>query len=220
MSKEIATIFGIAASGKDTLLAAMAVDTFYQRIVNTTTRTPRLGEIEGIAYDFISPEAHQAHLEAGNYLTNAQAHGRHYGVLMSSVERAWTEGRLPIGHFGVEDHKALWRQHDEGFLAVRSIALTIRSFDAWHARMSERLSDGLIDKQELFSRGRTARDETIFIHQNADRFVSVSTDTIVHTQASVDSYLKYGVDPVVDGESVQVFVDELDKFLGKNGEQA
>ena len=45
-----------------------------------TTRTPRVGEIDGIHYNFTTVEEIMADIEAGKFIEYAEVHGHYYGT--------------------------------------------------------------------------------------------------------------------------------------------
>lgn len=82
-------VSGPAGSGKTTLansiLQSKKLD--LHRVVTTTTRPPRKGEIDGDHYHFLSKEAFQSHIWAGNLYEYAQVHAEHfYGTLKADIE--------------------------------------------------------------------------------------------------------------------------------------
>jgi len=78
----LTVLAGPTAVGKGTVSAD--VRTRYPRVwlsVSATTRPPRPGEVEGIHYRFVSDDAFDAMIEAGELLEWARVHGRHrYGT--------------------------------------------------------------------------------------------------------------------------------------------
>lgn len=214
----LATIFGTAASGKDTLLAQLDTDPYYKRVVNTTTRSPRHGEEIGKEYHFISSEQHDSYIDEGYYLTYAYAHGRYYGVLKTEVELAWIKDQLPIGHFGVADHIALWKEHDESRLAVASMALFPPDFDSWRSRMHSRLESRAIGQDEYFDRARSAISEIAFSLENKDRFTFIYSCGIDTMRQQVDGYLRNGKEITSDFTRINRFGSQLLEFLQKHGE--
>ena len=80
-------IAGPAGSGKSTLCDRLvAADLGFTRVITTTTRAPRDGEINGLHYHFFSLEAFEAKVGAGEFLEWAWVHGkRRYGTLKASV---------------------------------------------------------------------------------------------------------------------------------------
>jgi guanylate kinase len=83
-------IAGPAGSGKSTLCDRLVAELpEFSRVVTTTTRAPRDGEINGVHYHFFAPEEFERRAAAGDFLEWAQVHGenrfRLYGTLKSSV---------------------------------------------------------------------------------------------------------------------------------------
>lgn len=83
-------IAGPAGSGKSTLCDRLLQERrIFSRVVTTTTRPPRPGEINGIHYHFFSADEFRRRLAAGDFLEWARVHGNHedrlYGTLRSSV---------------------------------------------------------------------------------------------------------------------------------------
>jgi guanylate kinase len=56
--------------------------------VSCTTRKPRVGEVHGKSYYFLSDEEFRRHVEAGNFLEHANVHGYLYGTLRQAVADA------------------------------------------------------------------------------------------------------------------------------------
>jgi len=88
---QIVVLSGPSGSGKTTivehLLAAAPVRLV--KSVSATTRAPRVGEIPGESYYFLSPEEFQTRLVNDEFLETAEVYaGLWYGTLKSEVERA------------------------------------------------------------------------------------------------------------------------------------
>jgi guanylate kinase len=64
--------------------------------VSATTRAPRPGEEEGVAYYFLSADDFERGVRAGEFLEHAEVHGNRYGTLRSTVEAKLAEGRTVI----------------------------------------------------------------------------------------------------------------------------
>ena len=79
---------GPAGSGKTTLCERMVEETpGFSRVVTTTTREPRPGEVNGVHYHFFSDAEFDQRLGADEFLEWARVHtlDRRYGTLASSV---------------------------------------------------------------------------------------------------------------------------------------
>jgi guanylate kinase len=71
-------ISGPSGVGKDTIIDAMRAapqGTSYHYIVTCTTRARRLGEVDGVSYQFVSRERFHAMRDAGELLESAGVHG-------------------------------------------------------------------------------------------------------------------------------------------------
>ena len=79
------------------------------QVVTCTTRTPRPGERDGREYYFLSRQAFEQHIAAGDFLEWAQIHGQLYGTLRQSVEATTAAGQdvlLVIDVQGAAQHRA------------------------------------------------------------------------------------------------------------------
>jgi guanylate kinase len=84
-------LFVVAApsgSGKSSLVnALMEVDAGVAPSVSHTTRAPRGQEMDGREYHFISDQAFDAMVAAGDFLEWAHVHGNRYGTSRQSIEQ-------------------------------------------------------------------------------------------------------------------------------------
>ena len=90
-------ISGPSGAGKGTLVRAIAPivrDAWVS--VSVTTRAPRLGEVEGRHYYFISDAQFDELTRDGGLLEWAEVHGNRYGTPRAAVEARVAEGRQVI----------------------------------------------------------------------------------------------------------------------------
>jgi guanylate kinase len=105
MAPVLLVLAGPAGSGKTTLCERMVAEVpGFERIVTTTTRGPRPGEVNGVHYHFFSPEEFDAKVAAGEFLEWAWVHktGNRYGTLASSVLDPLAAGRSLIINVDVQ----------------------------------------------------------------------------------------------------------------------
>jgi len=70
--------------------------------VSATTRAPRPGERDGQDYHFLTPEAFERKVAAGEFLEHAAYSGHRYGTLRSEVDRILHGGRHVVLDIEVE----------------------------------------------------------------------------------------------------------------------
>jgi guanylate kinase len=100
-------ISGPAGSGKSTLCDRLVRECpEFSRVVTTTTRPPREGEVNGVHYHFFSPAEFRARIDRGDFLEWAQVHGnnddRLYGTLKASVVDPLAAGRSLVMSIDVQ----------------------------------------------------------------------------------------------------------------------
>ena len=151
---------GPAGSGKSTLCDRLVAEVpGFARVVTTTTRTPRPGEINGVHYHFFTPEQFDAKLAANAFLEWAWVHGkRRYGTLASSVLDPLAAGQslvISVDVQGVESFRRAASSYP--LLGQRMTTIFIMvDHDRLVARMRERAQD---DEAEIAGRMRTAERE-------------------------------------------------------------
>ncbi len=156
-------IAGPAGSGKSTLCDRLLKEGLgFSRVVTTTTRPPRPGEINGIHYHFFPVDEFRRRLAAGEFLEWARVHGDHedrlYGTLRSSVIDPLEAGRnlvLNIDVQGVDNFRRISREHAILRAALTTVFIVV---DPGHMaeRMRRRGQDG---ETEIARRLQTAQLE-------------------------------------------------------------
>jgi len=90
----------------------------FQPVVSVTTRAPRAGEENGVAYYFVPPEDFNAQ---GEYVETLEFHGKRYGMTFQELNRIWQLGAVPVVTLdpqGLEQTVAYCRNNDILFLPV------------------------------------------------------------------------------------------------------
>jgi len=82
-----------SGAGKTTLVERIrrTPNLFYS--VSCTTRTPRVGEIDGQDYRFLSDADFGERVAKGDFLEHAQVHGDHYGTLREPISSNLKSGK-------------------------------------------------------------------------------------------------------------------------------
>ncbi len=88
---------GPAGTGKTTLVCRL-VDEFPEMIqsISFTTRAPRLGEISGVHYQFISDSEFEEKVAANEFLEYVKLYGYYYGTSRKWVEEQRQQGKHVI----------------------------------------------------------------------------------------------------------------------------
>ena len=153
-------IAGPAGSGKSTLCDRLVAEVpEFHRVVTTTTRAPRDGEIDGVHYHFLTPAQFDVKVAAGAFLEWAWVHGdRRYGTLKESVLEPLARGQslvISIDVQGVESFRQLAATNE---LLRRHMATIFIVVD--HVRLAARMRErGKDDDAEIARRMATAEAE-------------------------------------------------------------
>jgi guanylate kinase len=151
---------GPAGSGKSTLCDRMVeAGLGFSRVITTTTRAPRPGEVNGVHYHFFTPVEFDTKVVAGEFLEWAWVHGeRRYGTLAASVLEPLAAGRDLIMSVDVQGVES-FRKAAAANPALRR-ALTTVFIEVDHARLLARMEGrGHDDQAEIERRMATAEKE-------------------------------------------------------------
>ena len=153
-------VAGPAGSGKSTLCDRLvAAGMGFTRVVTSTTRAPRQGEVNGVHYHFFKPEEFDARIAAGEFLEWAWVHGeRRYGTLAASVLGPLLLGKDLVMSVDVQGVESLRRIADRNPFLKRAMATVfiVVDYERLLARMRERGKD---DEAEIARRMATAAAE-------------------------------------------------------------
>lgn len=156
-------IAGPAGSGKSTLCDRLVAEVKgFSRVVTTTTRSPRDGEIDGVHYHFLKPAEFRRRVAAGEFLEWAQVHGerddRLYGTLKSSVLEPLQRGHdlvMSIDVQGVESLRKAARGEETLRRSLTTVFIVVDR-ERLIARMRARAKD---NEEEIARRMATAESE-------------------------------------------------------------
>lgn len=96
-------VSGPSGVGKGTLVALLRERVASLGLtVSATTRGPRPGEVDGVAYYFLSDEEFDRRVAAGDFLEWAWVHGHRYGTLRQEVERVTGAGSSVVLEIDVQ----------------------------------------------------------------------------------------------------------------------
>lgn len=148
---------GPAGSGKSTLCERLvAANEGFSRVITTTTRAPRPGEVDGVHYHFLSPAEFDARLAKGEFLEWAWVHGeRRYGTLAMSVLDPLNRGESLVANLDVQGVASLREAQERYPLLARSLATVF--IMVGNEQLQQRIrSRGQDDEAEIARRMQTA----------------------------------------------------------------
>lgn len=153
-------IAGPAGSGKSTLCERLVAESpGFSRVVTTTTRPPRPGEIDGVHYHFLTAPQFDAKVAAGQFLEWAWVHQKNrYGTLASSVIEPLGRGDSLVINVDVQGVENFRRAAAENSLLARRMGTVFIDvpLETLRARMVARGQDSAA---EIEHRLRTAELE-------------------------------------------------------------
>ncbi len=94
--KHIFTLTGPTCSGKTTLFNGLLETGYFEGIISTTSRSPRLGEVDDVSYYFKSEEECEELLSNGEFVEYVSFSGNHYGIEFDELERVRKTGKTPL----------------------------------------------------------------------------------------------------------------------------
>ena len=154
MTNRLIVIAGPTAVGKGTVIKHILEN--YPQVklsVSATTRAPRPGEVDGVAYHFLTMEQFDAKIAAGQMLEYAVVHGTNkYGTLREPVEQALAAGEKMILEIDIQGARQVKQAMPEADL----VFIAPPSWDELVRRLTGR---GTETAEEQARRLETAREE-------------------------------------------------------------
>ena len=156
---KVFVITGPSGVGKGTLIR-----TLLERIpelelsVSATTRSPRPGEENGVAYHFLDDDEFARRVEAGDFVEHASYSGRRYGTLRSELERRTAAGHPVVLEIELQGA----RQVRQTLPDALQVFIAPPSVDALRARLVGRGSD---PPDQVEARLHTAEQELAAQHE-------------------------------------------------------
>jgi len=120
--------------------------------VSTTTRSPRPGEVDGVAYHFVSHDEFKKMIENGDLLEHAQFVGEYYGTPIKPINECIEAGQTVILDIEVQGAKQVMSKDVEPI----SIFLIAPSMEELENRLRGRGTDS---EEKLIARLERARME-------------------------------------------------------------
>ncbi|MEI8281355.1 MAG: guanylate kinase [Armatimonadota bacterium] len=173
MSGNLIILSGPSGVGKDTIIDAWReINPKVERVVATTTRKPRLGEVDGVDYNFVPiPEFHQK-AAAGEFLEFKEVHGNWYATPLTDMENLLTAGKIAILKIDVQGAIHAMNLRKDAI----SVFILPPSMEELEQRIRGRgTDDDAIIEQRLIN----AQDEVAFANKYQHRIVNLDVDMTV-----------------------------------------
>lgn len=200
-------VSGFAGSGKGTIMKEL-INRYdnYKLSVSATTRNPRPGEEDGVAYFFKTKEEFEDMIDKGQLLEYANYVGNYYGTPRDFVEKTLSEGNdviLEIEYMGAFKVKAKFPEAVLIFLCPPSV-------DEVYARLKKRGTE----TEEIIRKRLVRGKEEAEIINNYDYIIV--NDDLESCILDVHNTIQSAKNTVV--RNVE-FIDSLktgfDEFLGR-----
>jgi guanylate kinase len=138
LKKGLAFVLSAPAGTGKTTLAKMLFAEFacISSSVSFTTRKPRVGEIEGKDYHFITVEQFEEKIAAGEFLEYAKVYQDYYGTSKSFVAKEQSAGKHVLLVIDTQGALQLKKSIDATFIFIQPPCL-----NTLHARLSARKSE-------------------------------------------------------------------------------
>jgi guanylate kinase len=153
---------GPAGSGKSTLCDRIVHEVpGFARVITTTTRSPRPGEVNGVHYHFLTPDQFDAKIAADDFLEWAWVHGeRRYGTLKASILGPLTARQSLAINLDVQGVASLRQAAEHSITLQRAMAAIFIKLD--HEQLVARIRGrGQDDDAEIARRMATAEAELL-----------------------------------------------------------
>ena len=156
----ILILSGPSGCGKSTLLKEVYKNiSDYYFSISTTTREPRIGEVNGVDYFFVSKKEFEEDIKKGNFLEYAKVHDNYYGTSLKPIIQALNEGKLVIFDIDVQGHHLVRKKMND---SVTSVFITTPSLKVLEERLNNRNSDSL---EVIEKRVKNAKKEIEFFDE-------------------------------------------------------
>ena len=185
-------VSGPSGAGKGTICKALLEkhdDLFIS--VSATTRQPRVGEVDGINYHFITKEEFIKRVEQKDFLEYAEVYGNYYGTPKSRVEEMLDSGKNVILEIDIQGALKVKENFKEGVF----IFILPPSMEELKQRIIKRGSE---TPESLMRRFKSAYQEINYISKYNYAVVNDVVDVAVSKIEGIITAEKCRVDRIKD----------------------
>ncbi len=159
--------------------------------VSATTRSPRVGEVEGVNYFFMSKEQFVEKIESNDFLEYAEVYDNYYGTPKSNVEEMLQNGKDVILEIDIQGALKVKENTREGVF----VFILPPSMEELKQRIINRGSE---TQESLMKRFKSAYKEINFISKYNYAVVNDKVEIAVEKLEAIISAEKCRVDRIKD----------------------
>ena len=173
-------VCGPSGVGKGTLLKRVKelLPNTFGVAVSHTTRKPRPGEVDGVAYNFTTKEEFEKGIKNGDFVEYADVNGNYYGTSIQGIDNVSNKNLICILEIDVQGAKII---KDAGKLTANYLFITC---DGGLETLKQRLKGRNTENEEqIKKRLNTAEKEFKFLKENDGFFGRVISNDILEEAA-------------------------------------
>jgi guanylate kinase len=161
-------VTGPSGAGKGTLIQ-LVLPRFpdLAPAVSATTRPQRPGEEEGVHYWFLSREAFDAKIEAGEFLEWVDYVGNRYGTLRSEIDRLRAAGKAPLLELETEGALRVKRREEDAVTIF--VTAPLEELERRLRTRATESSGAIGERIETAKQQLELQDQFDFVVENDDR---------------------------------------------------
>ncbi len=153
----LVVISGPSGAGKGTICRSLTENAIDLELsVSATTRAPRVGEIEGKNYYFVSLDKFKEKIDNGEFLEYAKVYDNYYGTPKDKVIEKLNDGRTVILEIDIQGALQVKKSHPEGVF----IFIVPPSIDELQKRIITRATDTI---EIIGKRMQCVKDELNYV---------------------------------------------------------
>lgn len=181
-------ISGPSGAGKGTICKALLEKHPEIKLsVSATTRSPRVGEVDGVNYHFLNKETFLKRIDENDFLEYAEVYGNYYGTPKSNVEEILNSGKDVILEIDIQGALKVKEHSEDGVF----IFILPPSMEELKQRIIKRGSE---TPESLMTRFKSAYQEINYVSKYNYAVVNDTVDAAVNKIESILTAEKCRVD--------------------------
>lgn len=181
-------ISGPSGAGKGTICKALLEKHPEIKLsVSATTRSPRVGEVDGVNYHFLNKETFLKRIDENDFLEYAEVYGNYYGTPKSNVEEILNSGKDVILEIDIQGALKVKERSEDGVF----IFILPPSMEELKQRIIKRGSE---TPESLMTRFKSAYQEINYVSKYNYAVVNDTVDAAVNKIESILTAEKCRVD--------------------------